>query len=104
MANASAEEIANPEQARPIMILIKIKMGRIKEARKLLRSKVDLMIADILQGRAEVEEVPGCNLEFFKPCHYHHYLGVHYFRLREYRRALDYFMIAAKEQGIEDLE
>lgn len=51
MANASCDEIEDQTKAKPIKILIKTKLGKIKEAKKLTTSKADTMIYEIIQGK-----------------------------------------------------
>lgn len=56
MANACCDEISDQEKAREIKMLIKTKLGRLKEAKKLARGKADIMIIEILQA-VEVEKI-----------------------------------------------
>lgn len=44
MANGCCDEIADQEKAKDIKILIKTKLGRLKEAKKLASAKADIMI------------------------------------------------------------
>ena len=44
MANACCDEISDKEKAKEIKILIKTKLGRLKEAKKLATAKADIMI------------------------------------------------------------
>jgi hypothetical protein len=71
-------------------------MGKLKDAKKLLKADADLMIIEILQGKIEIPEVSTNSLEYFQVYHYHHYLAVLYFKMHEYQKALNSFLIAAK--------
>ena len=62
------------------------------------------MICEIMLGNVEVKEQLPTDLSIFSLHHYYHYLGLKEYKLHNYDKAVENFMMAIKEKNLFDLE